>query len=78
MTMYTAVEATIKRGKIYPDDPERLPKEGKLLLIVLDEKKAKPTPELLEGLLGWLITKRNGLDWQKQIRSEWDHRKIDI
>ena len=77
MAIYTAIEAVIKEGKIYPNDPERLPKEGKLLLIVLDEKKTKPTPEIMEHLLGWLDTEQNGVDWQKQARSEWDHRITD-
>ena len=77
MATYTAIEAVIKEGRIYPNEPERLPKEGKLLLIVLDEKKTKPTPEIMEHLLGWLDTKQKGVDWQKQVRSEWDHRITD-
>ena len=77
MATYTAIEAVIKEGRIYPNEPERLPKEGKLLLIVLGEKKTKPTPEIMEHLLGWLDTKQKGVDWQKQVRSEWDHRITD-
>ena len=74
MTNYTATEAVVKNGKIYPLDPAKLPKEGRLLLVVLDEKRSKPDPEVIEKLLGWLKTDLIGVLWQKKLRSEWDHR----
>jgi hypothetical protein len=74
MTNYTATEAIVKDGKIYPLEPAKLPKEGRLLLVVLDKKKAKPDFERIEKLLGWFKTDRDGVQWEKQFRSEWDHR----
>jgi len=74
MTTYNAIEAIVKEGIIYPLDPEKLPREGKLLLIILDEKNIQPDPERITSLLGWLKTDLDSIKWQKQIRSEWDGR----
>ena len=73
MTTYNAMEAIVKEGKIYPSDPEKLPREGKLLLIVLDEK-IQPNPEKIISLLGWLKGDVDSVKWQRQIRSEWNNR----
>ncbi len=74
MATYNTMEAIVKEGVIYPADPEKIPREGKLLLIILDEKKAKPDAEKINNLLGWLKTDRDSVEWQRQIRSEWDNR----
>jgi hypothetical protein len=74
MTIYNAMEAIVKEGKIYPLEPEKLPKEGKLLLVILDEQNIQPDPEKISSLLGWLRTDLDSVKWQKQIRSEWDGR----
>ncbi len=42
---YTAVEAIVKQGKIYPADPGSLPEEGRVLLIVLEEKRSTRMPK---------------------------------
>ncbi len=74
MATYNTVEAIVKEGVIYPANPEKIPKNGKLLLIVLDEKKKKPDVDKISSLLGWLKTNRDSVEWQQQIRSEWDNR----
>lgn len=71
---YTAVEAIVKRGKIYPSDPASLPEEGRVLVIVLEGKKSKPNPKTIASLLGWLKTDLDAVRWQREIRSEWDAR----
>jgi len=74
MTTYNTMEAVVKEGIIYPKDPNKLPKDGKLLLIVLDEKNIRPDTEKINSLLGWLKTDLNAVQWQKEIRAEWDNR----
>ena len=72
--IYTAVEAIVKRGKIYPADPGSLPEEGRVLVIVLEEKKIRPNSKMIASLLGWLKTDLDAVRWQREIRSEWDAR----
>jgi hypothetical protein len=74
MTTYNAMEAIVKEGKIYPVDPEKLPREGKVLLIILNEKNIQPDPERISSLLGWLKSDVDSVQWQQQIRSEWNNR----
>ena len=74
MATYRTIEATVKEGVIYPTDPTKIPKEGKLLLIVLDDKKIKPDADKVSSLLGWLQNDRDSVEWQREIRSEWDNR----
>jgi len=74
MGSYTAVEAVVRKGKIYPTEPGRLPDEGRLLLIVLDERKHKADPKRIGSLLGWLKTDLDATKWQRDIRSEWEDR----
>ncbi len=74
MGSYTAVEAFVRKGKIYPTEPGRLPEEGRLLLIVLEERKHKVYPKSIGNLLGWLKTDLDATTWQRKIRAEWDDR----
>jgi len=74
MGSYTAVEAVVRKGKIYPTEPGRLPDEGRLLLIVLEERKHKTDPKRIGSLLGWLKTDLDATKWQREIRSEWGDR----
>lgn len=78
MTTYTAIEAFVKNGKIYPQDPSMIPDEGRLLLIILEEKKTKADPKKIEHLLGSLKTDMDAVKWQKLIRSEWDDRTCKL
>jgi len=74
MAAYSATEAIVKEGKIYPLEPDKLPKEGKLLLIVLNEEHAQADPEKIRSLLGSLKINLDSAEWQRRIRSEWDSR----
>jgi hypothetical protein len=51
-----------------------LPDEGRLLLIVLEERKHKADPKRIGSLLGWLKTDLDATKWQREIRSEWEDR----
>jgi hypothetical protein len=74
MTVYSTIEAVVKKGKIYPLEPDKLPIEGKLLLIVLNEENVQADPEKIKDLLGSLKMDIDSVQWQKDIRSEWDTR----
>jgi len=74
MTVYSTIEAVVKKGKIYPLEPGKLPLEGKLLLIVLNEENVQADPEKIKGLLGSLKMDIDSVQWQRDIRSEWDTR----
>jgi hypothetical protein len=68
----TTIEAEIREGQVYLATPEKLPKSGKALLIVLDDERLKPDPESIRPLLGWLKRDVDAVQWQKEIRDEWD------
>jgi hypothetical protein len=72
MATSTTIEAEIREGQIYLATPEKLPKSGKALLIVLDDERPKLDPESVRPLLGWLKTEIDAVQWQKSIRDEWD------
>jgi len=74
MTTYSATEAIVKEGKIYPLEPDKLPREGKLLLIVLNEENVQADPDRIRDLLGSLKMDIDSVQWQRNIRSEWDSR----
>jgi len=71
---YNTIEAVVREGKIYPLEPDKLPREGKLLLIVLNEERIQPDPERIKSLLGSLTRDVDSVQWQRNIRSEWDSR----
>ena len=74
MAAYSTIEAVVREGKIYPLEPDKLPREGKLLLIVLNEENIKADPERIKDLIGSLKVDIDSLQWQRNIRSEWDRR----
>jgi hypothetical protein len=74
MTVYSTMEAVVKEGKIYPLEPDKLPREGKLLLIVLNEESVQADPERIRAILGSLKTDIDSVQWQRDTRSEWDSR----
>jgi hypothetical protein len=72
---YSTIEAVVRGGKIYPLEPDKLPREGKLLLIVLNEEKnIQADPERIRNLIGSLKMDIDSVQWQRNIRSEWDSR----
>jgi hypothetical protein len=68
------IEAVVREGKIYPLEPDKLPREGKLLLIVLNEENIQADPERIKSLIGSLRIDIDSVQWQRNIRSEWDSR----
>jgi hypothetical protein len=74
MAAYSTIEAVVREGKIYPLEPDKLPREGKLLLIVLNEENIQADPERIKSLIGSLKMDIDSVQWQRNIRSEWDSR----
>jgi hypothetical protein len=74
MATYSTIEAVVREGKIYPLEPDKLPREGKLLLIVLKEENIRADPENIKSLIGSLKLDIDSVQWQRDIRSEWDDR----
>ena len=74
MATYNTMEADVREGKIYPREPDKLPREGKLLLIVLNEESIQLDPERIKNLIGSLKMDIDSVQWQRNIRSEWDSR----
>jgi hypothetical protein len=74
MAAYSMIEAVVREGKIYPLEPDKLPREGKLLLIVLNEENIQADPERIKSLIGSLKIDIDSVQWQRNIRSEWDSR----
>ena len=72
--MLTTIEAELVEGKIIPLEPDKLPKSGKLLLTILPESKKQPDWVRVRQLLGWLKSDVDSVEWQKEIRDEWEHR----
>ena len=72
MATSTTIEAEIREGQIYLATPEKLPKSGKALLIVIDDERPKLDPESVRPLLGWLKSEIDAVQWQRKIRDEWD------
>jgi hypothetical protein len=74
MATYSTLEAVVREGKIYPLEPDKLPREGKVLLIVLNEENIQADPERIKDLIGSLKMNIDSVQWQRNIRSEWDSR----
>jgi hypothetical protein len=51
-----------------------LPREGRLLLIVINEENIQADPERIKDLIGSLKMDIDSVQWQRDIRSEWDSR----
>lgn len=74
MASYSTIEAVVRGGKIYPLDPDKLPGEGKPLLIALNEENIQANLERTKSLIGSLKMDIDSVQWQRNIRSEWDSR----
>lgn len=68
------IEAVVREGKIYALEPDKLPREGKLLLIVLNEENIQADPERIKSLIGSLKIDIDSVQWQRNLRSDWDSR----
>jgi len=75
MATTTTIEAEIREGQIYLATPEKLPRSGKALLIVLGDERPRLDADTLRPLLGCLKSEIDPVQWQRRIRDEWDRLK---
>ena len=69
------LEATIENGHIIPDEPDKLPASGRVR-VTLDAPIPAPKPdvEAIKRLLG-RVKMPDGVEYERQIRAEWDERE---
>ena len=72
--MYATMEADIRKGRVVPLEPKRLPKSGRALLIILSQPAQKSQWKPVRARLGWLRPSEDPVKWQRQIRDEWNGR----
>ena len=72
--MHAMIEADIKKGRILPLEPDRIPASGHALIILLDQPATRGSWKRVRGTLGWLKIRKDPKEWQRAIRSEWDSR----
>ena len=73
--MYATMEARIKHGKIVPKDPDKLPEEGRLLLVVLDSGPREVNWAKVKTQCGKLRLREDSVKWQTKVRKEWDSKR---
>lgn len=73
--MLATIEAELREGRIVPLELDQLPQSGKLLLTILSERKIKPDWNTVRRLLGWLKIDVDIVQWQKEIRDDWESRR---
>ena len=67
------MEAEIDHGRVIPLEPDKLPVTGRALLTVLSPTGQKPDFDKIRPWLGVLKTKVDSVEWQRQVRSEWNN-----
>jgi hypothetical protein len=72
--MYATIEADIKKGRILPLEPDKIPDSGHALIVLLRQPGRMGSWKRVRATLGWLKTSRDPKGWQRAIRSEWDSR----
>jgi len=71
--MYKTIEADIENGQIKGPESGNLPSEAHVLITLLPSKpKRHPDWVAIEPLLGKLKIREDPVEWQRQIRAEWD------
>ena len=71
LLMYATMEADIRKGRIVPLEPEKVPKSGRVLLVMMEQAARAPQWMDVRKRLGWLRMRRDPCRWQEQIRDEW-------
>jgi hypothetical protein len=69
--MYATMEADIRKGRIIPLEPEKIPKSGRVLLVLMGKVSAAPQWKAVRSRLGWLRMQRDPCKWQQEVRDEW-------
>lgn len=70
------IEATIENGHIIPDEPNKLPATGRVLVTVEDAKRLRKKADVavIKSLLGKAKAPMSGVEYERQVRAEWDER----
>lgn len=73
------IEATIENGHIIPDDPGKIPANGRVLVTVEDAQRLRKKPDVnvIQNLLSKTRGTRvpmSGVEYERQVRAEWDER----
>jgi len=71
IVMYATMEADIRKGRIVPLEPEKVPKSGRVLLVLLGQTSVASQWKAVRSRLGWLRMHRDPSKWQQQVRDEW-------
>lgn len=73
---YTTIEADIENGKIKSTDISKLPTTAHVLITLLDSSEnaatQKPDWQIIKSQIGKLKLRKNTVEWQRSIRSEWE------
>ena len=71
--MLTTIEADIKNGKIIGPNAAKLPAIAHVRITLLSQpEKNHPNWNSIKEQFGKLQTRVDTVEWQQQIRSEWD------
>ena len=68
------LEATIEDGRIILDEPEKLPKSGRVFVEIFEESSKTVDLDALEKLMEKMTFPMDGLEYERQIREEWSER----
>ena len=70
------IEATIENGHIIPDEPNKLPPTGRVLVTVEDVSRLRKKADIavIKSLLGKTKVPMDGVEYERQVRAEWDER----
>ena len=72
--MYATMEADIRKGRVVPLEPTKLPRSGRALLVILGQPLQKNQWKTVRSKLGWLRSSVDPAKWQHDVREEWNTR----
>ena len=72
--MYSTIEADIRKGRIVPLEPDRVPNSGHALIVLLKGPVKRASWRKVRSTLGWLKLGTDPEQWQRAARSEWEKR----
>lgn len=71
--MYTTIEADLDNGRVTGPETAKLPAHAQVLITLLQQPaEKKPDWDAIKPLLGKLKLRVDAVEWQRNIRSEWD------
>jgi hypothetical protein len=72
--MYATIAVNIRKGRVVPSEPAKIPENGHALLVILDQPATRRNWKQVRSRLGWLKLRTDPAAWQRQIRDEWKNR----